>query len=622
MRRYIDSAQRATEDVRACPAPHQTQPYSPINLKTMDSGNSRKSTNTDSNIKTLEVDLYRPTTGVTELDHAIAKHKKLIYLITLIAESGAGKTLMCVQMTVEAVKNGKDVLFISTEIQRGDLMLRFLSAYTEAPYEKISHGLKWNDIGGARIPCLDTYGPKLSAEFQKAINLLNKHVTFLDRTNSSKPEKDFAEILLELDQKKYNLMIFDWLQYNDGLKTSEIRLKVEAILRKLAEHRLVTTVLTCQAVIPKGKYQPSTKELPPFHAVECTDQGTHSDIKIAISAYTHSEEEERKDDCDDSYLNEQHFHVYEIQKSIPCCRDFDIQRFVDPPAPDTTSTDSAHDGNEKTTEDDGDWTDIPNPDEDIEEDDSEVGKESAEVKDKLKRNGSGIRSSIRVRKGFVKLQHRTLGKLFELSNPAAINVYTFLLLVAKHENSVSLKVGDSFVTRKQVSEGTGLTESQFRTALEHLKDAKLVTTRAKEKGRGLIYSICNYPTNKSKGYFKLYRNILEKPGLCKDSELLRVWIYILSRAARKMSEDYRVPGHVIIYNEEIKNRCQVSLEQFVTSLKKLKNSERVSYQPDEETLAYFHDTEEDFDVEEWHITIKNWRVYQGDNVYPIKQKKE
>ena len=373
---------------------------------------------------------------------------------------------------------------------------------------------------------------------------------------------------------------------------------------------------------PDNTSDPPCPPTPRPAEVECTDQGTHSDIKIAISAYTHSEEEERKDDCDDSYLNEQHFHVYEIQKSIPCCRDFDIQRFVDPPAPDTTSTDSAHDGNEKTTEDDGDWTDIPNPDEDIEEDDSEVGKESAEVKDKLKRNGSGIRSSIRVRKGFVKLQHRTLGKLFELSNPAAINVYTFLLLVAKHENSVSLKVGDSFVTRKQVSEGTGLTESQFRTALEHLKDAKLVTTRAKEKGRGLIYSICNYPTNKSKGYFKLYRNILEKPGLCKDSELLRVWIYILSRAARKMSEDYRVPGHVIIYNEEIKNRCQVSLEQFVTSLKKLKNSERVSYQPDEETLAYFHDTEEDFDVEEWHITIKNWRVYQGDNVYPIKQKKE
>jgi hypothetical protein len=172
-----------------------------------------------------------------------------------------------------------------------------------------------------------------------------------------------------------------------------------------------------------------------------------------------------------------------------------------------------------------------------------------------------------------------------------------------------LKVGDSFVTRKQASEGTGLTESRFRTALEHLKDAKLVTTRKKVKGRwrGLIYSICNYPTTKSKGYFKVYRNILEKPWLFKDPELLRAWTCILSRAARKMSENNLPPGQIIIYPETIKACYKISLLKSLRSLKKLEDRKCIRYYRDDEM---------------WHITIKNWRVYQGDNVYPIKQKKK
>ncbi|MEN8775107.1 MAG: hypothetical protein ABF379_16945 [Akkermansiaceae bacterium] len=150
--------------------------------------------------------------------------------------------------------------------------------------------------------------------------------------------------------------------------------------------------------------------------------------------------------------------------------------------------------------------------------------------------------------------------------------------------------------------------SKVRTAIEYLSVEGLITTRKKRKGRGLIYRVENYPNRDTKGYFKFYRNILEKPELFGNSEMLRVWVYFLSQASRVPESDFLEPGQVILFHSDVIEACLVSRKQYLSCRGKLERNSRIvvdqPYDDDSECM----------------IIITNWELYQGNHIYKSKNR--
>lgn len=518
---------------------------------------------------------YAVQLGLKELDAVISRRHP--YLITVIAPTGSGKTAYAVQATSEAASKGKKVLFVSTETTFDEFTYRYLSVSTRTPYEKIKEGIYREKNVTPMVPSLAEYGPKGASDLLAALRHLKGNVEFLFLSSYN---RNLPEVQGPLIDKSFDLCIFDWLGISEIGQTVNDLSETEKTLKWLSESTSTTTILTAQSKICEDDGYKG--EFPDWTPSECTKLGASSDLTISISNYYKDEEQLRNDDSDDPVLREQHLHIHEIKQSIPFIRAFEIQRFED------TGFDSAVDIKSEV------------PDEALLDTAADEDEFLEELCLPIEQQALRIKENIRRRHGYVKLERRVVQELIEIENPSALNVYIFLLLVAKHQDCRQLKIGDSICNRETISKHTGLSVSKCRTALKYLKAAEMVSTRKKERGRGLIYRVKNYPGSKTKGYFKLYRNILEKPELFGNPETLRVWIYFLSQVSNDVTG--LEPGQILVYGEDVADVLQLSLGQYLSCLEELKRSCRIGVYPEEDDGARC-------------IEINKWEVYRGNYIY-------
>ena len=108
--------------------------------------------------------------------------------------------------------------------------------------------------------------------------------------------------------------------------------------------------------------------------------------------------------------------------------------------------------------------------------------------------------------------------------------------------------------------------------------------------------------NKQKGYIKLYRSIWDNPVICKDSEHLAVWIYLLTHATHSEKS--------VVFGSE---RIILRSGQLVTGRKIISNKTGVSESKVRRILKTFKiDQQIDQQVNSRGslITIINWNKYQ------------
>ena len=75
-------------------------------------------------------------------------------------------------------------------------------------------------------------------------------------------------------------------------------------------------------------------------------------------------------------------------------------------------------------------------------------------------------------------------------DPAAYIVYTHLIVNANYENSDKVKRGQILTSFRKLSEETGLSERQIRTAVKKLITAKYITQRSTRYYT--IFTLCHY----------------------------------------------------------------------------------------------------------------------------------
>ncbi|WP_312372707.1 hypothetical protein [Lachnoclostridium sp.] len=104
------------------------------------------------------------------------------------------------------------------------------------------------------------------------------------------------------------------------------------------------------------------------------------------------------------------------------------------------------------------------------------------------------------------------------------------------------------------------------------------------------------------GYIKLHRKILENPVVCKDSEYLSIWIYLLLNATHKECDAVfkgeritLLPGQLITGRKSIAKQFNINESKVQRVIKKLEIEHQIEQQTSNENRL---------------ITILNWGDYQ------------
>lgn len=104
------------------------------------------------------------------------------------------------------------------------------------------------------------------------------------------------------------------------------------------------------------------------------------------------------------------------------------------------------------------------------------------------------------------------------------------------------------------------------------------------------------------GYIKLHRKILENPIVCKDSDYLAVWIYLLLNATHKeiptIFKGQKIilqPGQLITGRKVIAEKFNISESKVQRILKSLKIEQQIEQQTSNKNSL---------------ISIINWNEYQ------------
>jgi uncharacterized phage protein (TIGR02220 family) len=112
------------------------------------------------------------------------------------------------------------------------------------------------------------------------------------------------------------------------------------------------------------------------------------------------------------------------------------------------------------------------------------------------------------------------------------------------------------------------------------------------------------------GYIKLYRKLLDNPIICKDSDYLAVWIYLLLNATHKeypaLFKGEKItlrPGQLITGRKSIADKLNISESKVQRILKSFENEHQIEQQPSNQNRL---------------ITIVNWQEYQS-NEQQIEQ---
>lgn len=104
------------------------------------------------------------------------------------------------------------------------------------------------------------------------------------------------------------------------------------------------------------------------------------------------------------------------------------------------------------------------------------------------------------------------------------------------------------------------------------------------------------------GYIKLHRKILDNPIVCKDSEYLAVWIYLLVNATHKeiqvVFKGQKIilqPGQLITGRKSIAEKLKISESKVQRILKSFKIEHQIEQQTSNKNSL---------------ISILNWEEYQ------------
>lgn len=104
------------------------------------------------------------------------------------------------------------------------------------------------------------------------------------------------------------------------------------------------------------------------------------------------------------------------------------------------------------------------------------------------------------------------------------------------------------------------------------------------------------------GYIKLHRKILENPIVCKDSDYLAVWIYMLLNATHKeipaIFKGKKImlkPGQLITGRISIANKLKISESKVRRIINELKSDQQIDQQTSNRNSL---------------ISILNWELYQ------------
>lgn len=104
------------------------------------------------------------------------------------------------------------------------------------------------------------------------------------------------------------------------------------------------------------------------------------------------------------------------------------------------------------------------------------------------------------------------------------------------------------------------------------------------------------------GFIKLHRKLLDNPIVCKDSDYLAVWIYLLLNATHKeipaIFKKQKIllqPGQLITGRVSIANKLKVSESKVRRIINELKIDQQIDQQPSNKNSL---------------ITILNWNEYQ------------
>ena len=105
------------------------------------------------------------------------------------------------------------------------------------------------------------------------------------------------------------------------------------------------------------------------------------------------------------------------------------------------------------------------------------------------------------------------------------------------------------------------------------------------------------------GYIKLYRKMLQNPIVCKDSDYLSVWIYLLLSATHteyperfKGEKIMLKPGQLITGRKRISEKFSISESKVTRIINKYISEQQIEQQTSNENRL---------------ITIVNWHEYQG-----------
>jgi len=118
------------------------------------------------------------------------------------------------------------------------------------------------------------------------------------------------------------------------------------------------------------------------------------------------------------------------------------------------------------------------------------------------------------------------------------------------------------------------------------------------------------------GYIKLFRKLLDNPIICKDSDYLAVWVYLLLNAThREQPALFRgqkiilKPGQLITGRISISTKLNISESKVQRILKSFENEQQIEQQASNQNRL---------------ITILNWTEYQQSeqqNEHPVNNKR-
>lgn len=109
--------------------------------------------------------------------------------------------------------------------------------------------------------------------------------------------------------------------------------------------------------------------------------------------------------------------------------------------------------------------------------------------------------------------------------------------------------------------------------------------------------------NESKGYIKLYRSLLENPVICRDSEHIAIWIYLLLNATHK--------GHSVMFDGK---RVDLLPGQLITGRRSMAKTLKISDSKVQRVLKLFeieHQIEQQTTTRNRLVSVVNWDSYQS-----------